>query len=230
MKKIAFLIIIVFAFTTAKSQNHKGDSEYDLKNYKADPRDRLIIEINRTGWLNLPPGIEMSWKSMGVNVALMFDKPLGRSNFSIGYGLGLFSHNFHSNADFIYQLDSLNKNPTTLLKPKQNEFKINRYGQKILEIPLEIRFRTKTATMFKIMFGGKIGYVVSDFRKIQDADGKVKIFDIKNINPIQYGINFRIGFEQFCLTATYYLSEIFHKGKGPARITPYSIGLAIIPY
>lgn len=209
---------------------YKGGSMFDIKNYKADPRDRLILEINRTAWLNPPQSINISLRSVGVNFALMFDKPFGGSNFSIGYGLGIFSHNLHSNADFIYQLDSNNQNPVTVLLPKKNPFVLNRYGQKILEVPVEIRFRTKTATMFKIMAGFKVGYVVSDFIKIKDNDGKIKIFDVKNIDPLRYGVNFRIGFEQLCFTASYYLSEVFKKDKGPKGVIPYSIGIAIIPY
>ncbi len=153
-----YIVILIFLCSISRSQttpDYKGNSMFDLKNYKADPRDRLILEINRTTWLNPPPGINISWKSIGVNFVLMFDKPLGGSNFSIGYGMGIYSHNLHSNAEFIYQLDSNNKNPVTILSPKKNSFIINRYGQKILEVPVEFRFRTKTATMFKIMIGGK---------------------------------------------------------------------------
>jgi len=227
---VILLFLLPFSYRAQTDNNYKGRSEFDVKNYKADPRDRLIIEVNRTTWLNPPPGIKISLRSIGVNFSMMFDKPLGKSNFSLGYGLGIFSHNLHSNADFIYQLDSTNKNPVTMLIPKNSDWVLNRYGQKILEIPLEVRFRTKTDFIFKIHIGGKIGYVVSDFIKIKDSDGKFKIFDIKNIEPLRYGVHFRIGCEQLCLTACYYLNEVFKKDKGPIGVIPYSIGLAIIPY
>jgi hypothetical protein len=214
-----------------KRKKKNADSEFDLKNYKSDPGDRLIIEINHTGWLNLPPGItQENLKSIGVNTQVMFDKPLGKSAFSIGYGLGLFSHNFHSNADFVYHRDSVSSVLTTSLQPYTHPVSLNRYAQKIIEIPVEIRFRTKTDKQFKIHLGGKVGYVVNDFRSIKDSDGKIRVYNVKNINPIRYGINFRIGFEQIALTASYYFTEIFKKDKGVNGIVPYSIGIAIIPY
>ena len=174
MKRTALTLccMIVFCFI-ANAQNKpkqtkvitKENDEYDMKNYKGEPSDRLILEINHTGWLNAPKGVTMSWKSIGFNIALMLDKSIGRSNFSIGYGIGFFSHNFHSNADFVYRYDSLNKFNVTEIVPKTNNYTINRFAQKIVEVPLEIRFRTKTISKFKIMLGGKIGYVFSDFRK-----------------------------------------------------------------
>lgn len=212
------------------SKNNTGN-EFDLKNYKLDPGDRLIIEVNHTGWLNLPQGInQVTERCIGVNTQIFFDKPIGNSPFTFAYGIGIFSHNFHSNAEFIYVKDSMSNSFTTSLEPYKRPVSLNRYAQKILEIPIEFRFRTKTDRQFKIHVGGRIGYVVNDFRSIRDNDGKIRVYDIKNINPLRYGVCFRIGFEQFALTAGYYFSEIFKKGKGPNGIMPYHVGIAIIPY
>jgi hypothetical protein len=229
----ASVLVLLITFSgTAQQPNkpgYKGDSEYDLKNYKADPRDRLILEANYTNWTNVPKGIKSDWKCLGFAFATMFDKPFGASNFSLGFGLGLYVHNFSSNADFVYKLDSTNSHVTTLLEPKKIPYIANRYNERSFEIPIELRFRTKTATMFKLMLGGKIGYVISDFRKSDDADGRIRHYNNPNINRLRYGIVFRVGVEQICLTASYYLSEVFTK-DGPKGILPYSIGIAIIPY
>jgi hypothetical protein len=159
----------------------------------------------------------------------LFDKPLGNSNFSFGYGLGFYAHNYSSNADFVYQLDSTNQNVTTVIQPKTIPYIANRYNERSFEIPLELRFRTKTETVFKIMVGAKVGYVVSDFKKTDDADGRIRRYGIKNVNHFRYGVNFRIGVEQVCLTASYYFSEVF-TSNGPKGINPFSVGIAIIPY
>lgn len=230
----ALLLVVLSSFALAQSTktntpNYKGDSEYDLKNYKADPRDRLILEANYTNWLGAPKGIKSDWKCVGFAFATMFDKPLGSSNFSLGFGLGLYVHNYSSNANFIYRLDSTNSTVTTILEPKSIPYIANRYNERSFEVPLELRFRTKTATMFKLMLGGKIGYVVSDFRKTDDADGRVRRYNTQNINRLRYGLVFRIGVEQICFTASYYLSEVF-TNKGPKGVVPYSLGIAIIPY
>jgi len=225
----------LFIISQEKKNNEKTkvknseEEEYDLKKYSAMPNDRVIFEVNHTGLLNLPSNIKMRWKSLGINVALMFDKPLGRSNFSLGYGIGIYSHNFHSNAEFIYRRDSISKNTVTDWVPKLNNYTLNRFTQRILEIPLELRFRTKTIQKFKVMMGGKFGYVVSDFRKVFDDKGKIKMYDTKNLNYLRYGVVFRVGIDQVCLTASYYFSEVFLKDKGVNGLLPYSFGIAIIP-
>lgn len=236
MKKIVGICSILLLFSStilaqekSKGKEPKGDDEYDMKNYKGEPSDRIILEVNHTGWLNPPKGINMSWKSMGFNVALMFDKAIGRSNFSVGYGIGFFSHNFHSNADFVTRYDSTKKYLVTEMVPKTNPYTINRFAQKIVEVPLELRFRTKTISKFKIMVGGKIGYVFSDFRKVFDDKGHFKFYDTKNMNYLRYGVLVRIGVEQFAVTASYYFSEVFTK-HGPQGVIPYSVGIAIIPF
>ncbi len=235
MKKhfIYCLLFSSFVFITKAQKDtsklKKVVSEFDMKNYKADPRDRLIFEANYTSWLGAPKGIKTDWKCIGFGFYTMFDKPIRNSNFSFGYGLGFYSHNFSSNANFVYQLDSLNQHPKTVLLPKTTPYIANRYNERSFEVPLELRFRTKTATMFKMMIGAKIGYVISNFKKTDDADGRVRLYNIKNVNPLRYGLVFRIGVEQVCLTASYYFSEVF-TDKGPKGVNPFSVGIAIIPY
>ena len=216
--------------SSSNSKSSRANYEFELKNYKASPSDRFILELNHTGWLNTPAGIKMSWRSIGLNISLMFDKPIGNSNFSIGYGIGLFSHNYHSNAEFSHRFDSIKRYIVTDMVPKNGNYRINRFGTKILEAPVELRFRTKTINKFKLMAGFKAGYIVHDFRKIFDDRGKYKLFEEKNLNRLQYGFVFRIGVEQFCFTACYYISEVFKKDRGVNGITPYSFGIAIIPY
>ncbi len=229
---ICFLILCCFSIQAQKdtSKLKKLASEFDLKNYKSDPKDRLIFEANYTSWLGAPSNIKTDWKCIGFGFYTLFDKPLGSSNFSFGYGLGFYSHNYSSNANFVYQLDSTNNQDiTTVLEPKTIPYIANRYNERSFEIPLELRFRTKTTTIFKMMLGAKVGYVISNFKKSDDADGRVRLYNIKNVNPLRYGLVFRIGVEQVCLTASYYFSEVF-TDRGPKGINPFSIGIAIIPY
>lgn len=235
MKKTATYLLLFMSLTfVTKAQKDtsklkKVISEFDVKKYKTDPRDRLIFEANYTNWIGAPKSIKTDWKCIGFGFYTLFDKPIKNSNFSFGYGLGFYSHNYSSNADFIYQLDSNNQNTKTVIQPKTISYIANRYNERSFEIPLELRFRTKTATMFKMMLGAKVGYVISNFKKSDDADGRIRLYNIKNINPWRYGVVFRIGVEQVCLTASYYFSEVFTT-NGPKGINPFSIGIAIIPY
>jgi Outer membrane protein beta-barrel domain len=234
MKRFLYSIPLLCCCLISQAQSDTtkpkmGLSEYDLKNYKSNPSDRLILEVNYTGWLGTPKNIKADWKSVGFSFSTLFDKPIASSNFSFGYGLGLYCHNYSSNANFVYQLDSLSKHVKTILEPKTIPYSANRYNERIVEIPLELRYRNKTARTFKVMVGAKIGYVVSNFKKTDDADGRIRRYNIKNVNHFRYGVNLRIGVEQVCLTASYYFSEVFTE-NGEKGIHPFSIGIAIIPY
>src|ERR1700741_752685 len=163
LKTVSYFILFFFVSFLSiaqkdTSKTKEAGSEFDLKNYKSDPKDRLILEANYTGWLGIPKNIKTDWKCVGFNLSTMFDKPLGNSNFSVGYGLGIYVHNFSSNANIIYKLDSINKHVTTVIEPKTIPYIANRYNERSVEIPVELRFRTKSTTTFKIMVGGKIGY------------------------------------------------------------------------
>lgn len=234
MKQILYTFFLATVFFSAVAQKNnttpkKPISEFDLKNYKSDPKDRLIFEAIYTSWLGAPKSIKTDWKCIGFNFALMFDKPIKNSNFSFGYGAGIYCHNYSSNSSFVYKTDSSTNITSTLLGQKTGSYNSNKYNERSVEIPLELRFRTKSKNNFKIMLGAKVGYVFSDYKKTDDANGKIRMYDIKNVNRFRYGINFRIGVEQICLTASYYLSEVF-TSKGPQGIHPFSIGIAIIPY
>lgn len=234
MKKIIYCLCIVVSFLNVQAQKDtsklkKVISEFDVKNYKTDPKDRLIFEANYTGWLGAPTNIKADWKCIGFGFYTLFDKPISNSNFSFGYGLGFYSHNYSSNANFIYRLDSSNQHVITALEPKTVPYIANRYNERSFEIPLELRFRTKTTRVFKLMVGAKVGYVISNFKKSDDADGRIRLYNIKNVNPLRYGMVFRVGVEQICLSASYYFSEVF-TDDGPKGINPFSIGIAIVPY
>ncbi|MBC7695613.1 MAG: PorT family protein [Burkholderiales bacterium] len=234
MKKTIYSLCVVVSCFHLQAQKDTSKlkkvlSEFDVKNYKSDPKDRLIFEANYTGWLGAPSTIKTDWKCVGFGFYTLFDKPISNSNFSFGYGLGFYSHNYSSNANFVYQMDSSKHHVATVLEPKTTPYIANRYNERSFEIPLELRFRTKTTRVFKLMLGAKVGYVISNFIKSDDADGRIRLYNIKNVNPLRYGVVFRVGVEQICLTASYYFSEVF-KEYGPKGINPFSIGIAIIPY
>jgi len=235
MKKTLVYCLLFLIFTGVvnaqkdTTKHKKSLSEFDVKNYKSDPKDRLIFEVNYTNWLGAPKNIKTDWKCIGFGFYTLFDKPIKNSNFSFGYGLGFYTHNFSSNAEFAYKFDSLSGKTKTLMEPKTTSYIANRYNERSVEVPLELRFRTKTTRVFKMMLGAKIGYVISDFKKTDDANGRIRLYNIKNVNPWRYGAVFRIGIEQVCLTASYYFSEVF-TADGQKGIHPFSVGISIIPY
>lgn len=226
-----FTVVFIFLFALAAfAQKKKEKSEFDIYQYKPTPRDRVIFELNHTGWLNMPHGLQETLTSGGVNFQLFFDYPMGHSRFSFAWGLGISSHNIHGKISLVPKMDSITGFTNfTSIEERTKPYRINRIGFKVLEVPVEFRFRTRSNYQFKLMAGFKFGYVVQTFRKIFDEDIKAKIYDIYGTNPWRYGFIVRAGWEQVHLTAFYAISEVFEQGKGPSGIIPFSFGIAYTP-
>ena len=231
--RFLYIVVFVVCFSSLQAQSKKDSlarSEFNIYKYKPTPKDRIILEVNHTGWLGLPADLRERFFSGGVNFMMFFDHPIGASHFSFAWGGCISSYNIHGPINLVYQIDSVTKNIAfTSVEKRTEPYNVNRIGLKIAEIPVELRFRSHTDYQFKLSVGFKVGYVAQSFRKIFDKDENVKIFDIKGINPWRYGITFRIGWEQLHLTAFYSLSEFFENGKGTAGVHPFSVGLAYTP-
>lgn len=230
MKKKNHILLLFICFPFVFFAQKKEVSEFSMYNYKPMPQDRLVLELNHTGWLNMPKGLKERLTSGGMNIYLFFDYPIKKSRFSFAWGAGLSSHNIHGPINLVYHVDSINGNINfTGIDKRDEPYRVNRIAFKILEVPLEIRIRSRTNYQFKCMIGFKAGYVFQTFRTLFDRDGKIRTYDIYGTNPIRFGPTLRMGWEQVHLTAFYSLTDVFLKNKGQANIIPFSFGIAYTP-
>ena len=225
MKKLfgllVLLFIVAFSFAQEKMDAPKISKSNNLGN------TRMVLDLTLDNWLNTPDSIKNNIiKSRGVNIYSMYEIPFGSSNFSVAFGIGFGSNNVSNNAKIIYSGDTL-----TLFEPIATSYKVNKISVNYVDVPLEIRFKTKADAQnqsFKFAVGFKGGYLVNSHTKYKDSGGKIKIYDIKNLSPYRYGANVRIGYGWFALTGYYSVSALFVKDKGP-DIIPWSAGISINP-
>ena len=229
---VFFLLIFTLTVGSFFSQENfskkKKKNPFDLSNYKAEPKDKLLLEFVHCGWMNLPKPVHADWYSRGANFHLFFDFPLGKSNFSLAVGGGISSHNISGNMAVVSLHDSVGGGIQVITRDQP--YRKNVFGAKILEIPAEVRFRTRKARSFKLSMGFKLGYTVQNFNKIFDDNGKRKIYDIERYNPWRYGVLFRVGYEEIYLSCFYSLNAVFLKGRNSNEIIPYTIGIGITPW
>ena len=167
------------------------------------------------------------------------DNPLGKSNFSIAYGIGISVHNLYSNC-MPSNIDSTGK-PSGKTEFKAIPDSIKHQNNKIslfyADIPVEIRFRTKkSSNNFKFAVGFKIGYLLQSHIKYEgdrqdNIQGtiKYKTYDIPNIEKLRYSVTARIGFSKYSIYGAYSLTTLFKGNKGP-EMFPVSVGIAITPF
>jgi hypothetical protein len=221
IKKQAFFIVFLLIGTTAFAQKEEPEPKKI-----ADPKDRIVVDFSYDSFTHLPAGITQKPYSLGGNVYFIWDYPVGYGPFSLAFGAGFSTHDVHTNGKIVYSIDG---NYTSFV-PVTTKYNTNKLSCNYFEIPLELRMRTRGDHDFLVYIGFKGGYAYNVHTKYEDADGKIKIYKIKNINPWRYGPTFRIGYDQFNLQAFYSLSELFYKGHGEPGMAPFSVGIGLLLY
>lgn len=236
MKKIALISLsLLFAFMVNAQEDKSGTAK------KLPKGDRLMIGIYQDLWQDTPDSIDIRGINQGFSFSSMMDYPINTSKFSLAVGLGIGVHNFYSDA----QLGSYKDTIVFEALHDTIDYKVNKLSTAYLDIPAEIRFRTKhekKSKQFKIAVGGKVGFKMSSHTKYKgqdevddfkgnsvETDVKNKSYDIENIEKIRYGATFRFGRGSWNLFGYYSLSKLFEDGKG-SEMYPISVGLMITPF
>lgn len=220
-----FFILFFLIGSSAFAQTKDSTGEKPPKKI-ADPKDHIVVDFSFDSYRNWPDGISQKPYSLGGNAYLMWDYPFGYGPFSVAIGAGFSTHDVHTNGQITYTIDG----KYTTFEPLTVKYSTNKFSMNYMEIPVELRLRTRGEKSFKMTIGGKIGYAYNVHTKYADEDGKVKVYRIKNIDPIRYGVTLRIGYNKFNLQGFYALSEIFKKGRGEPGMTPFSLGIGMLLY
>lgn len=198
-------------------------------------RDRLALIFNWNYWLNnQDTTLELQAQSRGFDGHWTFDVLFKeQSRFSVGFGLGISSHNvFHKSS---IRLDS---NITVLTPyPDSVSFTKNKLATTYLEVPVELRWRSKpdkNDNSWKLAVGLKAGMLLSAKTKyvgqgspfgLEIEEAKIKTYRVPNINQFRYGPTVRFGYGNFNLVAFYALSTLFEPNLGP-KLNPFSVGIS----
>ena len=248
MKRAPFLLplLILASGLTAQIGLPKDSSKT-----KIAKQDYIILNFNWNGWLNAGARVEVSPFSRGFEVAVMFDQPLGKSPFALGFGLGLSTENIFTNAFLRNNNDSVawqsidkTINPDNTTTREWDRYKL---GTTLLELPLEVRFRLnpRKRNTFKITAGFKVGYVVHSKEKyvgpnyLFDDQGQKSLLDetlamkrddLFGINKLRYSVYGRIGYGRFALNFQYGLQPFFESGLDADNVIPIQAGFSFMPF
>ena len=212
-KRICIGILFIFLglqYVTAQTAIEKAaviDTIPD-DNYR---EDQFYIGLTYNIIQNRPSGISQNNLSNGLHLGFIRDFPINKKrNKAIGVGLG-YSYNsyFHNlkatetDNGIAYQAIDGNTN-----------FKRNKYRTHIIELPIEFRWRTSTATEYKfwrIYSGFKVGYIFSGTSKFVGDNEKLK-FTNDDLNKLQYGLTLSAGYNTWNFHVYYGLNKLFKDG------------------
>lgn len=157
-----------------------------------------------------PSDLSQSGFSSGIHFGFVKDMPINKGrNLAIGIGIGYSGNSLNEN--MLITRDNLGSLTYSILD-NNNTYTKNRLVLHMMELPIEFRWRTSTATEYKfwrIYTGFKLGYVFSH-RAVYSGDlGSFEYQNIETINNIQYGVSASLGYNTWNFYFYYALNPIF---------------------
>lgn len=249
MIRVLFIWVALTLFSVAsfaqQVSNQTVADEKPKKKRKPPKKEMILVNLNFDHWLFTPSTVEPKWfASRGVDVALLYDYVLAKSNFSIAGGVGFNSHNIHMES-FPTELQTSEGRSYTHLDPRffdGQKITVNKISTNFVDIPFEVRFRSnphKNGKRIAASVGFKLGWLVQSHTKTKVDDDyffqgvnfgrKVKTYDIPNISKFRYGVTARVGYANFYLNFFYSLTPFFVEGRGTEAV-PISIGIGVSPF
>jgi hypothetical protein len=173
--------------------------------------DQIYVGLSFNLITNQPSGFSQNGFSGGLHLGFIRDMPINeRRNVAIGIGLGLSTNTYNSNL-FIGELEN-ERTVFQTLDRNERDYQSNRFNTNLVEVPIQFRWRTSTATttnFWRIYPGLKMGYIFG-FKSTFKQDGiTLKQTDIPELNKIRYVATLAIGNGSFNAFVHYNLNSLF---------------------
>jgi hypothetical protein len=133
-----------------------------------------------------------------------------KRNIALGIGLGLSSNSYNQN--MLISQDEANDYVYEIINEDEVSIDRNKLTTYMVELPIEFRWRTSTASEYKfwrIYTGVKLGYVFMNSSKYKGSLSTIKNTNIDDINALQYGLTLSAGYSTWNFHVYYGLNPIF---------------------
>ncbi|EGV43771.2 PorT family protein [Bizionia argentinensis JUB59] len=212
-----YLILIVFfaslQIASAQVEEAKDSIVKELDNKYREDQFYVSITYNLLG--DKPEGVSQSGFSSGFHLGFIRDFPINkRRNIAFGVGLGLSSNSFNHN--FLISKDSDGEFNYSVLDKSEVNYSKNKFATYMVEVPLQLRWRTSTAEegkFWRIYAGVNVGYVLFNSSKFRGDLGTIKHSKIDSFNDLQYGLTMSAGFNTWNVYVYYGLNSIMSNAR-----------------
>ena len=228
--RLVLKIVLLFSVMNSFSQEvapvlpiEKIDSLYR--------EDQFYFGFTLNTLQNKPSGLTQNKFSPGFSAGFLRDIPLNKSRtVAIAPGIGFSYNSFNQNI----AITEPNQSPIYSIIDSQTAYSKNRFENFLVEIPIELRWRTSTYEGHKFwrIYGGfKLGYLIFDRSLYQDDSGKIVVSRNNDFNKFQYGATLSAGYNTINVYAYYGLNSLFQSGKiGNESLNMNSMNIGIIFY
>ena len=210
MFKIANFIYFSFILLIASSgiaQDTIPKVEGDLK-YR---EDQFYIGITYNILASVPINVNPEGLTGGLSLGFLRDMPINKNrNIAIAAGLGLAFDRYGQN--ILIDKDFEEKTTYTVLD--SDVFKSNNFNTGVLELPIELRWRSSTPTDYKfwrVYAGFRFGYTFWNESSYKDSAGSISHSDIEEYEKLRFATTLSLGFNKFNFYAYYSLNPFFNE-------------------
>lgn len=207
MRVVLVILVTLLGYQFSVAQNNLDTAETELDSLYREDQFYFGVTYNLLG--KLPNNMSQNGFSSGFHLGFIRDFPINEDrNFAVGLGLGISANSINQNL-FISKDEQGNLNYELI---ESTLFTKNKFSQYLVEIPLELRWRTSTSESYKfwrIYTGFKIGYVFESSSKFNSSTGDVKLNNLDDFTKIQYGLTLSAGYNTWNVYLYYALNPMF---------------------
>ncbi|WP_422858940.1 porin family protein [Flagellimonas sp. S174] len=210
------LRVVVFFSAAFASYAQFGESDESSLRYF---EDQFYIGTGINFLTERPENVVQNSLSYNLQLGFIKDIPINRArNFGLGLGLGYAINSYYSNI----RADNSGAEIAYSILDSEDDFRRNKLATHAIEMPLELRWRTSTATDYKFwrIYGGlRFAYVFSGSSKLVLEEGNslnieddVIRFSNSDIRDFQYGLTLSFGYNTFNIHSYYSLNPLLNDG------------------
>jgi len=233
MKNFVFVLLVLIGII-GFSQNNNTNKEDVSELYKDYREDQFYASVTYNLLNEKPSGVKQSGFSSGFNLGFIRDMPINeRRNVAIGLGLGLSANSY--NQKNILISETTNDIEFSIIDESDYNVTKNKFTTYLVEVPLEIRWRTSTASEYnfwRIYTGFKIGYLLYNSTKFMSDIENTKLSNIDSFNKLQYGLTLSAGYGTWNFHLYYGLNPIFDANlqSNNTRVNMKSLKIGLMFY
>src|SRR5690554_1842027 len=176
--------------------------------------DQFYFGITYNILLNTPPAMTSRGLSGGIQGGFLRDMPINkRRNVAIAVGLGLAYDQYGQN---LFVGEDANGKTIFRMLDGRVDYTQNRFGMAMVEVPLELRWRTSTPSEYRfwrIYAGARIGYAYWYKTTFKQPSNNVNQTKIPEFNPIRLSATLSFGYNTFNFFASYAITPFFENAQ-----------------
>lgn len=224
-------IFFLFTLGTVFSQDINSENTPNIKIDSLYREDQFYFGFTYNTLQNKPAGLVQTKFSKGFSAGFLRDLPINkRRTIAIASGIGVSYTNFNQNIS----ISKTNQTTIYTINDSDISFKKNRFTQLLIDVPLELRWRSSTFESHKfwrIYGGAKLSYLVNNRSIYEDNQGKIIVSNNPDFRKLNYGVYLSAGYNTINLYAYYGLNSIFQSAKiDDQSIDMNSLNIGVIFY